>query len=185
MTGRSHIAVGVCALEHLYVANELVNRAGISQLTALQQGLQDYLGLPVPSVKGMCIYMAAYLIGNLLPDIDNPDSTLGRFIHIPVGHRTWLHAIYLYLLVAVIGMDFPVFAWMVLGVVVHLFWDSFSVCGNCWFYKMLSDYRVYPDGAKIKKGHKLKLYRTGEWSEYLLVAIIVMVSVGSFIWIVG
>ena len=69
------------------------------------------------------------------------------------------------------------------GVFVHLFWDSFSACGNCWFYKLLSDYRRYPNNVKVKKGHKLKLYHAGEWSEYLLLFVIVVITVVSFVWV--
>ena len=55
-----------------------------------------------------------------------------------------------------------------------------SVMGNCWFYKLLSDYQEYPSGAKVKKGHRWKLYRAGEWSEYLLLFIVVMFTVVSY-----
>lgn len=183
MMGRSHLMIGACALEHAYVASELINRTGLAPLMIIRDLTQTHLGLIEPSTAVMVTYVGAYFLGTLLPDIDNPNSVLGRIIHVPVEHRTWLHAIYLYLIFAILGWHYPIFMWLFLGVIVHLFWDSFSASGNCWFYKLLSDYRKYPSGAKIKKGHKLKLYHTGKWSEYLLLFIIVVITVASFIWI--
>lgn len=218
MMGRSHLITGACALEHTYVANELINRVDIMPLTMIQQTVQSYLGLGNMSLFMLPVCLAAYFIGNLLPDIDNPDSLIGRFFYIPVEHRKWLHAIYLYLVIGalrwleplfalgfekleglhpiiawchpafaailtVIGWISPVSAWIFIGSVVHLFWDSLSAMGNCWFYKLFSDYIEYPSGAKVKKGHWLKLYHAGEWSEYFLLFIIVAVTVASFIWV--
>lgn len=196
MMGKGHLISGACALEHAYVANELINRAGIEPLSMIQGFALSYLGLtdiasqqaatsaPVyVTILSVPLYLMMYFLGALLPDIDNPNSMLGRIIHIPVGHRKWLHAIYLYLIFAVLGWFYPAFAWLFFGVFVHLFWDSFSAMGNCWFYKLFSDYREYPSGAKVKKGHKLKLYYAGEWSEYVLLFIIVVFTVATFIWI--
>lgn len=184
MMGKSHIITGVCALENMYVATALITQSGIQPLIYVSDTLQGYFGFYDMTMFKGALCAVAYLFGCLLPDIDNPNSILGRFIHIPVKHRRWIHAIYLYLILAVLGLRNPVFGWMFFGVVVHLFWDSFSASGNCWLYKLLSDYRSYPNGAYVKKGHKLKLYHAGETSEYVLVALIVLVSVASYIWIV-
>lgn len=183
MMGRSHIITGICALEHAYVANVFIDRADNVYLAEAKQAVLSYLGLPDMSPFIIPACMGAYLLGNLLPDIDNPNSLIGRVVHVPVEHRTWLHAIYLYLLIAALGFVHPAFSWLFFGVFVHLFWDSFSAMGNCWFYKLFSDYKEYPNGAKIKKGHKLKLYHAGEWSEYLLLFVIMAVTVVSFLWI--
>ena len=186
MMGRSHIITGACALEHVYVVSVLIEKADIMPLTMVQQIFQSYLGITESSLVSVIMvpaYLAVYFIGTLLPDIDNPRSLLGRIVHIPVRHRTWLHAIYVYLVIGALGFMYPICAWLFLGVFVHLFWDSFSANGTCWFYKLFSDYREYPGGARVKKGHKLKLYHAGEWSEYLLLFIIVAATVGSYIWI--
>lgn len=194
MMGRNHLVVGACALEHAYVANELVNRAGLEPLAAVQGIALSYLGIeslasPAASaplyitILSVPLYLAMFFLGTLLPDIDNPKSMLGRFIRLPFKHRTWVHAVYLYLVFAVLGWYYPAFAWLFFGSFVHLFWDSFSAMGNCWFYKLFSDYREYPSGAKVKKGHKLKLYYAGEWSEYVLVFIIVVFTAATFVWI--
>lgn len=200
MMGRSHLIAGACALEHAYVIHMCIERADIPFLESAGRVVQSYLGieelvssqliqansLPVSlsiSMLSILLYLMMYFIGTLLPDIDNPNSMLGRFVHVQVKHRTWLHAIYLYLIPAILGIWYPACAWLFFGVFVHLFWDSFSAAGNCWFYKLLSDYKEYPGGAKIKKGHKLKLYHAGEWSEYLLLFGIVAVTMVSFIFI--
>lgn len=191
MMGRSHLITGACALEHAYAANVLIDKANLPLLTDTKQAVWSYFDIggllqnaaPLQTVlQSLLLYLGAYFIGTLLPDIDNPNSLLGRFIHLPIEHRTWIHAIYLYLIPAVLGwLVHPAFSWLFFGVFVHLFWDSFSAAGNCWLYKLVSDYREYPGGAKVKKGHKLKLYRTGEWSEYLLVFLIVAATIGSFV----
>lgn len=189
MMGRSHLITGVCALEHAWAVQTLIGRTGLMEFQAAQTAaavLQSYTGimeLSVGSLTAAPVYVAAYFLGTLLPDIDNPKSLLGRIFHLPVKHRRWIHAIYLYLLLAIAGWYFPVCSWIFFGVIVHLFWDSFSTAGNCWFYKLFSDYREYPNGAFIKKGHKLKLYHAGEWSEYLVLFVIVLVTVASFIFI--
>lgn len=191
MMGRSHLVAGACALEHMYVAGVLIDRADFAPLTAVKEAVQSYLGISdivkedfTLSIMSslLVLYLAVYFVGTLLPDIDNPNSMLGRYIHIPIEHRTWLHAIYLYLIPAVLGwFVHPAFSWLFFGVFVHLFWDSFSAAGNCWFYKLLSDYKEYGGGAKVKKNHVIKLYHAGEWSEYVLLFIIVAVTVISFV----
>lgn len=216
MMGKSHVITGACALEHIYAAGILINRTGIMPIITAKDAVWNYLGGPEIPLLLVPVYLAAYFFGILLPDIDSPDSILGRYVHLHVKHRAWLHAIYLYLLIGalkwihpllalgfgklegihhifaschpafavilvVTGWICPVSAWIFFGSVVHLFWDSLSVCGNCWFYKLFSDYIEYPNGAKVKKGHILKLYRTGEWSEYLVLFIDVVATVVSVI----
>lgn len=194
MMGQNHIVTGVCALEHVWAASILLERTGNRFLIQGLEIVTDKMGLGQIGTIGrfsvtdkvpfhMIILLLVYFLGLLLPDIDNPNSMLGRFIHVPVRHRTWIHSIYPYLIIGILGAFYPVFFWLTFGVFVHLFWDSFSKMGNCWFYKLLSDYREYPDGARIKKGNHLVLYKAGEWSEYLLTFIIVILTVISFIYI--
>lgn len=193
MMGRSHLITGACALEHVYVAGVLIDKTQLTSLMTAKEAVWDYLGItslmqgrmsPYGSLMLIVPYFALFFIGTLLPDIDNPKSILGRAFHLPVRHRTWLHAIYIYLIPAVLGyLVHPVFSWLFFGVFVHLFWDSFSAMGNCWFYKLFSDYKEYPNGARVKKGHWLKLYHAGTWSEGLLLFVIVALTIISFIWI--
>lgn len=191
MMGHNHIITGVCALEHVYVVDTLIRRM---ENPFLLQGLDIVYGklgivMPLEMWKDMQVHMlpmflAAYIIGVLFPDVDNPNSILGKVIYVPVEHRTWIHAIYLYTASFIAGMIIhPAFLWFTFGVFIHLFWDSFSKMGNCWFYKLLSDYKRYPGDAKIKKGNHLVLYKAGEWTEYLVTFIVVALTVVSFIWI--
>ena len=62
------------------------------------------------------------------------------------------------------GCACRLFAWHGLGYVLHLFWDSFSKAGICWFYP-ISNYRRYPNGAFVKRGRHLTLYSVGNASE--------------------
>lgn len=190
MMGKNHLVTGACALEHAYAAGRLIDMTGNPYLQSAKQFICSNMGLTDTSVYMLPICIGAYVMGCLLPDIDSPDSLFGRMFrvpiemfHVPIKHRRWLHAIYAYLAVAMLGLVHPAFYWMFLGVCVHLFWDSLSAAGNCWFYKLFSDYKEYDSGAFIKKGHWLKLYHAGEWSEYLLVSVIVAVTVASFVWI--
>lgn len=194
MMGRNHIVTGICALEHVRAVGVLLERTGNRFLIHGLEVVADKMGLGQIGTFDrflvadkvtfhMNILLLVYFLGVLLPDIDNPNSILGQFIHIPVRHRTWIHSIYPYLIPGILAPFHPVFFWLTFGVFVHLFWDSFSKMGNCWFYKLLSDYREYPNGAKIKKGNHLVLYRTGEWSEYLVTFMVAVLTVILFIYV--
>lgn len=124
----------------------------------------------IPLVILAGIFLVCYYLGTLLPDIDNENSFLGRFIHIPVQHRTWTHTIWCVILFAVLGIFIRPFMWLACGYFIHLFWDSFSACGVCWFYPF-QKYISYGSGAMVKKGHILKLYHTGKTSEKIFVSI--------------
>ena len=171
MTGKSHLATGACALAQVYAVNQYLDAHTLPVLSPLWEGAGLSSGLSLISA-------AAFFLGTLFPDADTKASILGRFLHIPVRHRTWLHAAYLYLGFLALGFFYPIFGWFTFGAFVHLFWDSFSPMGICWFYKILSDYREYPGGARVKKGFHITLYRTGEWTEYAVVFAVIGLSAG-------
>lgn len=173
MTGKSHLAAGACVLAQLHAADVYISAHAPSFITPLWERISAWSGFSTAPI--LCL--TAFFIGTLFPDVDNKKSMLGRIIHIPVRHRTWIHAAYLYLGCLFLGTLHPAFLWFALGAFVHLFWDSFSPMGVCWFYKLLSDYREYPGGARVKKGFHITLYRSGEWTEYLVVFLLVTVSV--------
>lgn len=102
--------------------------------------------------------------GALLPDMDSKSSLLGRYIHIPLKHRTWTHSIWALLLLLPICWLGPLFRCIWIGYVLHLMFDSLSACGVCFFYPF-EKYREFPGGAKVKMHHKLKLYHTSQKSE--------------------
>ena len=112
-----------------------------------------------------------FLLGTLLPDIDSKKSMLGRYIYLPLEHRTWTHTIWIVLLFSVISSFCKPIWFLTLGYFLHLVEDSVSTAGVCFCYP-LSRYKVYPSGAKVKMRHKWKLYRAGQSSETRCVVVI-------------
>lgn len=126
--------------------------------------------------KGIC--GACYCLGLILPDIDNEDSVIGRYVHLPVGHRGITHSAYVLLPFLPAGFLHSAFWMLGLGMLLHIFVDSFSRCGISWF-KPFSGYRRLPSGGKIKKGFHLTLYGDG------LSETIVAVSIAAvFSWLI-
>lgn len=112
-----------------------------------------------------------FLLGTLLPDIDSKKSILGRYIYLPLEHRTWTHTIWIVLLFSVISRFCKSIWFLTLGYFLHLMEDSISTAGVCFCYPF-SRYKVYPSGAKVKMGHKWKFYRAGQSSETSCVVVI-------------
>ena len=133
MTGKSHLAAGACALAQLHAADVYINAHAPVFITPLWERISAWSGFSEAQV--FCL--AAFFIGTLFPDADNKKSMLGRIIHIPVRHRTWLHAAYLYLGCLFLGAFHPAFLWFALGAFVHLFWDSFSAISSAFLRSSL------------------------------------------------
>lgn len=143
--------------------------------------LTEY-ALPETTVCYSALVLILFYIGTLLPDIDNENSMLGRHFHLPLEHRVWTHAIWIPALLFVGSYYVRALFWLGLGYILHLFWDSFSYCGVCYFYPF-SKYRKFGNtGAKVKRKHILKIYRAGKPSEYVVVTIIVILTIGLLIW---
>lgn len=128
-----------------------------------------------PDIVTVFVCYLLFLFGTLLPDIDSPDSLIGRFVYIPIEHRTWTHTIWFVAVFFVGGYHIIWFVWIGLGYLFHLFWDNLSVCGVCFFYPF-SNYIKYDNGAKIKKNH-VGFYHTGEQSENNIVILSVFLSI--------
>lgn len=107
------------------------------------------------------------VLGSLLPDIDSPHSILGRFVYLPVEHRTWTHSIYPVLGLVVLGHFFPFALYVAIGYFFHLLVDALSTQGVS-FFRPINGYVRYDSGAKVKKNHALRLYKTGSVSEVLV-----------------
>lgn len=177
MMSGSHIACnaasfGLMAGVHSYV----VRHAGDlpSLIVSAANGLTAY-AVPEAGPSGRVLYFAAavvlYFLGTLLPDVDNRNSMFGRLVYIPVGHRTLTHSIWPVIGFFVLSIYFWPAVWLAAGYALHLFWDSFSACGVCWFWPF-SRYRVYPGGAKVKARRVLPgLYHAGETSERVFVTV--------------
>lgn len=115
------------------------------------------------------IAVLLFVLGLLAPDCDSPKSTLGRFIYIPIEHRTWLHTAYIVIAFAILGIFLRPFFLFAIGYFVHLLFDSPSKCGICWFNP--SGYKHYPNGGKMKKGHVVVLY-FNDITAYILCAVV-------------
>ena len=112
------------------------------------------------------------LLGLLLPDIDMPNSTLGKHFYLPIEHRTWTHTVWFMALFGIIGYFFHPIMWVAIGIFLHLFCDSFSRCGVCWLYP-ITKYRHYGN-AKIKNNHFLYFYQ-GDISSWVTTVVVVII----------
>lgn len=181
MVGKSHIVSNICTVA---IGCELIYFAQIAgnPLTTVGNTLSNALSYVFinPDFKGFwafAVYFYLFLMGTLLPDIDNEKSILGKHWHIKMEHRTWTHTVWFLSPLALLSIKFVFARWLALGYFLHLFWDSLSVGGICWFYP-ISQYKYFgTSGAKIKKNHKIYLYRVGKKSEAVLVTILVVISV--------
>lgn len=181
MLGRDHMITNVCSglllTEGLFAVNTCYTGMWAKEVHNLTEHMITDLVHPCNLNPWLILVISVglFLLGTLLPDIDSKTSTLGRWIHIPVGHRTWTHTIWACVLLFLPCIWQKIFIWLFLGYVLHLFWDSFSRAGVCWFYP-ISQYRSYGN-AKVKRLHMLKLYRTGSTSEFVVVAVLIVATV--------
>ena len=126
------------------------------------------------------IYLLCSLLllafGSLLPDIDSKESILGRFLYLPVRHRTWTHSIWFVIPLVCLGLIHPILRFIWLGCFLHILADEFSRGGVCFLYPIHA-YRRYPNGAFVAIGHKMKLYHTGDKSELRCVIAVCVISI--------
>ena len=187
MMGRSHIIshtafAGILLNTGLVLQNytgrlsEWVQPIGAVSLAWFASAATD-----IPYGLGYGLAVGLFLIGSLLPDIDSPNSLLGRYVHLPIGHRTWTHSVWFFLPLVVLAYFIPVLSYLGLGYGLHLLMDSVSRCGVAFFYPF-SNYLTYPGGAMVKKNHRMKLYRTKHWTEATVVVLLVLVSIGFSYW---
>ena len=110
-------------------------------------------------------------LGLLLPDIDLQTSTLGKFLYLPIEHRTWTHSVWFLFPFILGGIFLKPVMWIAIGIFLHLLCDSFSRCGVCWFYP-ISHYKYFGGEGKIKNRHFLYLY-SGDVTGWIVTGIIV------------
>ena len=165
MRGSNHVATS-CALSAATAAVAL-------RATALAP-VATTLAASVPhGVLGIAEAFALTALGALMPDVDSPTSTLGRYVHLPVRHRTWTHTIWAVMLLFVSAKYVPALVWAALGYLFHLCMDSLSSAGVCWFYP-LERYRTFANGAFYKPGHKLKLYGYDDGREPVVAGVVII-----------
>ena len=132
-------------------------------------------------------FLLVATIGTLFVDCDSKTSTIGRFIYVPVEHRTWMHAIYAPVIFMIIWFSnqlLVVSLWFAIGWFLHEFMDSFSVCGVSYFYPFVGYRHFGNSGAKVKRGiHIFRIYRSGEKSETLFVSFVVFLCVAVIVYV--
>lgn len=126
------------------------------------------------------VFVAGSCIGGLLPDIDSESSLLGRHVHLPVPHRTITHSLWPVMLLLVLanvtdGFIAAMFTAVLFGYFVHLVADAVGRAGICWLWPF-QRYITYTSGAYVAPGHKIKLYRNGEASEYIVIAVALAIA---------
>lgn len=200
MTGKNHVIANTCSLISIGSGVMWLNKTATNMLSASVNSttkpgflqsvivggnniIQQFLSVTFLNKSNMpvplfwLIAVSAFYIGTLFPDIDSENSMLGKFLHLPIEHRTWTHAIWLPICFALLSFIMPVLWWFVFGYMLHLLWDNMSRGGVCFLYP-LTKYRHFGNsGAKIKDGHFVYLYRTGKTSEGVVIGVIITISV--------
>lgn len=120
------------------------------------------------------LMICGVLLGSWLPDIDNKNSVLGRYFHVPFKHRTWTHTIWVLMLLCIPAIFYPFFGCVLYGAFMHILCDTVSRAGVCWFYPF-QKYIEYGNGAFVKKNHKIKIYRSGKTSEGIFVGVLMSI----------
>lgn len=170
MSGYQHLTGAVIAGTDLFLLSKNVKAERLPRLTPFFEKIAAYLTPEHPFEWIFCI--VCFLIGNLFPDMDSPNSLLGRHVHISGGgHRRWMHTVYPIvpcLFMGCIGKSVFI-CWFAAGALLHLFLDAPSRCGVC-FFNPVTGYREYAGGAKIKKGHWFVLYANETMAWLLLVS---------------
>lgn len=120
------------------------------------------------------------LAGAALPDIDHPESTLGKrvkFLSHPIsmifGHRGITHSLFMVGCIAFLGVYFeiPQLYWLTVGVLLHFLGDYLTDSGLPLFWPVKRRYRFVLVGS------------SNSVSEPIMVALVVAASI-SIIWLV-
>lgn len=179
MNGRDHIICNLATLGSLSILDACLvkslsddnNTVLLNVVNSVNNWLMD--GSEIVSLYTILI-LAFFIFGSILPDVDSKSSLIGKWIYVPVEHRTWFHALYIPILLFIISIWVRPFFFLAFGYLLHLFFDSFSTCGICWFYPY-PGYVTFEGGARVKDHHWIKLYKTNSTGEYVIVVIMVAI----------
>lgn len=122
----------------------------------------------------LCIFL--YLLGNLLPDIDKPESHISKNLHITIKtpHRGFTHSIWFIFPFLFSGYFFYPALYLAGGIIVHDLADAFSKGSICPLYP-LGKHKLYCGTVMRPKSSKFGYY-TGKWSETLFVVMLYAIS---------
>lgn len=167
MMGKNHVAVNAAVLTaSLVCAASQLSRGGeafVAFMIPQSQPVSGAIGfLQTCGFLLTCFF--CFWIGSLLPDIDSKDSMLGRYVHLPLKHRTWMHSIWPCVPLFFFSLRWVQVRWLFAGYLLHIAGDSLSAAGICFLYPF-KKYKEYASGAFVCPGHRLKLYRTSDGSE--------------------
>lgn len=113
---------------------------GIVSGTAIAAGLAYTGFLPVIETVP---FIGLSMIGSVYPDIDHPESSIGRkipwlsnFLFKTFGHRTYTHMIFPWILISFGFYFLPKWSWgFMIGIFSHLYLDSLTIKGTPFFIK--------------------------------------------------
>ena len=130
MNGKAHLSIGVLT--------------GMSCIY-----LKDKMNIDLDTLECILV-MTGCSIGSLLPDIDLPNSMLGRFVPFVsyfAEHRTWTHSLFFVLVLGLIAFickaPYSLIFGLCLGIGTHLILDSLTPMGLPYlFYPFIYDKNV-------------------------------------------
>jgi len=134
-------------------------------LSLIPVGIAFETGILPKDSQLMIIAFIGTFIGAILPDIDEPNSYIGRkFIFFSevlklsgIKHRTYTHSIFFPFVVAFLGLFHPIFYFIAFGAFMHIIEDFLTNSGVPLFYPF------------IKEKFGLRFFNTGSIFEYLFV----------------
>ncbi|MEM3127152.1 MAG: metal-dependent hydrolase [Candidatus Woesearchaeota archaeon] len=120
----------------------------------------------------LLIYVPLILLGSLLPDLDHPNSKLGRkfwplskIFNLIFGHRGFFHSLLFVIFIFISVSYFSIiFALAIsIGILTHLLSDALTVSGVALFYP-ISNFKISG------------FIRTGSWLEYVVYLLLYIAS---------
>ena len=184
MTGQSHLCMTVCT-----GINTVCGLLIYDEMKLVHPALEH----PIPNAVSDFVFSGSffpplwwvtaiilYLIGGIMPDIDTKHSMASKLMFgavFPGEHRTWTHSIWAIAVLAAVSYTLPVCVFFLAGYLLHIILDSVSNGGVCFFYP-IQKYRKYGKGAKVKIGHKWRLYSSGGPGEYFIDGFTVCLTFG-------
>lgn len=196
MTGKGHLwsgsmtLIGFGTLELFVVhplVDDLIHSFDLESTNIFLRIYNHVLGyFSEPSLFNILIWICGiccYYFGLLLPDIDKSTSTISKILHfhLPFLHRGITHTIYWVILNMLLGVLLnPMFLFLAQGYFVHLYYDSFSVAGVCWFYPF-SRYTVYRNTVMTRRRHMVLYSSDGGELLPLVISIIVSILIIVFV----
>ncbi len=132
------------------------------------------------SVDNFALILSGVIFGSLLPDIDEPNSYIGRKVaffseiaNSSVGHRTITHNLFVWILFGLYGYYFLNYfiIGMSIGAMLHILEDSATNSGVKWALKPL-----YTGFAILPK--RFRFNTNGKFENYVYTPIITVIVVG-------